>query len=59
MEEPKTRRETKKDPKEKARRGEYSQKHVRITFKLSDHRNTNGNVCSVSKKRRVYSDKPL
>lgn len=48
MDEPKTRRETKKDPKEKARRGEYSQKHVRITFKLSDHRTKNGNVRSLS-----------
>lgn len=41
MDEPKTRRETKKDSKEKARKGEYSQKHVRLAFKLSDHRSKN------------------
>ena len=44
MDPPKTRRETKKDPKEKARKGEYTQKHVRLAFKLSNHRTKNGNV---------------
>jgi len=51
MEDPKTRREIKKDPKEKARKGEYSQKHVRLAFKLSDHRTKNAasrRVCSMS-----------
>jgi hypothetical protein len=48
MDQPKTRRETKKDPKEKARKGEYTQKHVRMAFKLSHHRTKNGNVRSMS-----------
>lgn len=48
MDQPKTRREIKKDPKEKARKGEYTKKHVRLAFKLSDHRNKNGNVRCVS-----------
>ena len=48
MDEPKTRRESKKDPRAKARKGEYTQKHVRLAFKLSDHRTKNGNMRSVS-----------
>jgi len=44
MDAPKTRRESKKDPKEKAKKGEYSQKHVRLTFKLIDRQSKNADV---------------
>jgi hypothetical protein len=44
MDPPKTRRESKKDPKEKAKKGEYSQKHVRLTFKLIERGSKNANL---------------
>ena len=44
MDAPKTRRESKKDPKMKAKKNEYSQKHIRLAFKLIDRPSKNADV---------------